>query len=298
MSFHPNEMQRRARLASAVLFLAFVFLVGSFFRTQVLQHTQYVLQSEENRLREVPLPAPRGVIYDRNGQIIAENLPGYSVSLLAPGVDSLRAALKRLSGTIPLSPEQMNQAVRRFRRAPNRPAVIFPDASFDVVSVLEEHRVEFPGLIIQSSPKRYYPDGPAMAAFVGYTGEVNEGELASAAFNGYKAGQQVGKDGLERQYEHLLRGREGTRFVEVDARGRVVREAGARQDLLPQAAPPLYTNIDLDLQKYVVELFGDSLIGGVVALEPRPGRCWRCTRPRPSIPIGSSAAFPPTIGGR
>jgi len=272
MSFHPNEMQRRARLASALLFLAFVFLVGSFFRTQVLQHAQYVLQSEENRLREVPLPAPRGVIYDRNGLIIAENLPGYSVSLLAPGVDSLRAALKRLAGTITLSPEQINQAVRRFRRAPNRPAVIFPDASFDVVSVLEEHRVEFPGLIIQSAPKRYYPDGPAMAAFVGYTGEVNEAELASPAFRGYKAGQQVGKDGLEKQYESRLRGREGTRFVEVDARGRVVREAGARQDLLPEAAPPLYTNIDLDLQKYVVALFGDSLIGGVVAIEPKSGQ--------------------------
>ena len=169
MSFHPNEVQRRARLASALLFLTFVFLVGSFFRTQVLQHAQYVLQSEENRLREVPLPAPRGVVYDRNGQIIAENLPGYSVSLLAPGVDSLRAALKRLSGTISLSNEQVSQAIRRFRRAPNRPAVIFPDASFDVVSVLEEHRVEFPGLIIQSAPKRYYPDGPAVAALIGYT---------------------------------------------------------------------------------------------------------------------------------
>ena len=271
MSFHPNEMQRRARLAAALLFLAFVFLVGSFFRTQVLQHAQYVLQSEENRLREVPLPAPRGVIYDRRGQIIAENLPGYSVSLLAPGVDSLRAALRRLAGTIPMSPEQINQAIRRFRRAPNRPAVILPDASFDVVSVLEEHRVEFPGLIIQSAPKRYYPDGPAMAAFIGYTGEVNEAELGSANFRGYKAGQQVGKDGLERQYEHLLRGREGTRFVEVDARGRVVREAGARQDLLPEAAPPLHTNIDLDLQKFVVGLFGDSLIGGIVAMEPTTG---------------------------
>jgi len=111
MSFHPNDVQRRARLASAAIFLATVFLAGSFFRTQVLQHSQYALQSEENRLREVPLPAPRGVIYDRNGLILAENLPGYSVSLLAPGVDSLRAALQRLSGTIPLSPEQVNQAV-------------------------------------------------------------------------------------------------------------------------------------------------------------------------------------------
>lgn len=290
MSFHPNEMQRRARLAAALLTLAFVFLIGSFFRTQVLQHAQYVLQSEENRLREVPLPAPRGVVYDRHGQIIAENLPGYSVSLLAPGVDSLRAALRRLAGTIALSPEQIDQAVRRFRRAPNRPAVIFPDASFDVVSVLEEHRVEFPGLIIQSAPKRYYPNGPAIAAFIGYTGEVNESELGSASFRGYKAGQQVGKDGLEKQYESRLRGREGTRFVEVDARGRVVREAGARQDLQPEAAPPLYTNIDLDLQKYVVELFGDSLIGGVVAMEPKTGEV---------LALHSAPSFDPNrfIGG-
>ena len=120
MSLQPNEVQRRARLAAALLFLAFVFLVGSFFRTQVLQHAQYVLQSEENRLREVPLPAPRGVIYDRSGQIIAENLPGYSVSLLAPRVDSLRAALKRLAGTIALSPEQIDQAVRRYQRSSSR----------------------------------------------------------------------------------------------------------------------------------------------------------------------------------
>ena len=81
----------------------------------------------------------------------------------------------------------------------------------------------------------------------------------------------MGKDGLERQYEPQLRGREGARYVEVDARGRVVREEGARQDLLPEAAPPLHTNIDLDLQKFTVQLFGDSLIGGVVALEPSTG---------------------------
>lgn len=271
MNFHPNEVQRRARLAAGALFLAFVLLEASFFRVQILQHSYFAQKSEENRLREVPLPAPRGVIFDRRGQIIAENLPGYSVSLLAPGVDSLRAALRKLSRTIALSPEQVDQAVRRYRRAPTRPAVILPDATFETVSVLEEHRVEFPGLIIQSAPKRYYPDGPAIAAFVGYTGEINESDLASDAFRGYKAGQQVGKDGLERRYEDLLRGQEGYRFVEVDAHGRVVREAGARQDVAPRPAPPLYTNIDLDLQRFVVQLFGDSLIGGVVALEPQTG---------------------------
>ncbi len=270
-SFHPNEVQRRGRIASGLVALTMFVLVSAFFRTQVLRNAQYTLESEQNRLREVPLPAPRGIIYDRTGQIIAENLPGYTVSLLAPGVDSLRAALRRLSGTIPLTAPQMDLAVRRFRRAPNRPAVILADASFDVVSVLEEHRIEFPGLIIQASPKRYYPDGAAVASFVGYTGEITEAELTRDAFRGYKAGQQVGKGGLEKQYEAQLRGREGTRFVEVDARGRVVREAGARADIPPERAAVLRTNIDLDLQRFIVGLFGDSLQGGVVALDPKTG---------------------------
>lgn len=271
MNFHPNDVQRRARVASGLLFLTIVFLIGSFFRAQVLQHSQYALASEKNRLREVPIPAPRGQIYDRRGEIIAENIPGYTVSLLAPGEDSLRAALVRLSGTISLSDEQADAVVKRYRRTPNRPAVIFGDASFDLVSVLEEHRIEFPGLIIQAAPKRYYPDGPAVAALVGYTGEINETELGSKDFAGYKPGQQVGKTGIEKRYESRLRGQEGVRFVEVDVRGRVVREAGAREDLNAQAAPPLYTNIDLDLQKFIVKLFGDSLQGAAVALEPKSG---------------------------
>jgi len=272
MSFHPNDVARRARSAQYLLLGAFAVLVGSFFKTQVLQNARYVLQSEENRLREVPLPAPRGIIYDRHGQVIAENLPGYTVSLISSGgPDSLRAALRRLSGTIQLTNDQIESAVRRFQRAPNRPAVVLADAPFDVVSVLEEHRVEYPGLIIQSAPKRYYPDGPAVASFVGYTGEVTESELNSPNFKGYKAGQQIGKGGLEKQYEEQLRGREGSRFVEVDARGRVVREAGARQDLPAEAAEPLHTNIDLDLQRFAVSVFSDSLQGGVIALEPHTG---------------------------
>jgi penicillin-binding protein 2 len=273
MSFHPNEVQRRARTASVLLVATFALLVSAFFRTQVLRNAEYVLQSEENRLREVPLPAPRGTIFDRNGKIIAENVVGYSVSLLAPTEDSLRSAMTRLSTTIPLTAYEMNKAVQRFRRAPNRPTVILADASFDIVSVLEEHRVEFPGLIIQSSPKRFYPESTAVAAFVGYVGEITENELNSPEYRerGYKAGQQIGKKGLEKQYEDILRGSEGTRFVEVDARGRVVREAGARQDVSPQAAEPLHTNIDLDLQKYAAEVFGDSIQGGVVALDPKTG---------------------------
>src|SRR6476469_8191350 len=215
MSFHPNDVARRARTASFITPGIIGLLVAAFFRTQVLDQARYALQSEENRLREVPLPAPRGIIYDRNGLIIAENVPGYSVSNLSPSADSLRTSLERLSGTISLSKEDIDVALRRYKRAPNRPTVVLADAKFDVVAVLEEHRVEFPGLIIQAAPKRFYPDSSAVASIVGYTGEITEDELKKPAYQNYKSGQQVGKGGLERYYEPQLRGREGTRFVEV-----------------------------------------------------------------------------------
>ena len=271
MSFHPNDIVKRGRVASMIVAGVLLFLLGGFFRSQVLNHQKYDLQSKTNRLRELPLPAPRGVIFDRNNKVIADNVIGYSVSVLAMKEDTLRAVLQRLTGTISITPAQIEQSVRRFRRAPTRPTVIIPDASFDVVSVLEEHRSQFPGLIIQSAPRRFYPDGPAVASFVGYVGEVSEAELAQSSFTDYKAGQQVGKQGLEKQYESLLRGKEGSQFVEVDARGRIVRNSGAQQDQIPEAGPDLHTNIDLDLQKFVAGIFGDSLQGGAVAIDPQTG---------------------------
>jgi penicillin-binding protein 2 len=272
MSHQPNEVLKRARIARSVLTLAFVALASAFFRAQVLRSEEFALQSETNRLRVVPLPGARATIYDRNGEIIAENLPGYSVSILTPKEDSLRSAMRALARVVNLDSAQQERVVRRFRDAPTRPAVIFNDAPFDVVSVLEEHRMDFPGLIIQSAPKRYYPDGPAVAAFVGYVSEISQTELSKETFGpGYKAGQQVGKAGLELQYETRLRGKEGSRFVEVDARNRVVRDAGVRPDVAPEAPAPLHTNIDLDLQRYAHNYFGDSLQGAMVALDPRTG---------------------------
>src|SRR5687768_17999634 len=135
MSFYPNEIARRARVASLIIFGTFLFLVGAFFRTQVVQHARFALKSEQNRLREVPLPAPRGIIRDRNGAVIAENVPGYSVSLLGQSADSLRATLQRLSATVPLAPSQIEEAVRKYRRDPTRPTVILSDADFPVISV-------------------------------------------------------------------------------------------------------------------------------------------------------------------
>jgi penicillin-binding protein 2 len=273
MSFHPNDIARRTRISSYALVGLFFFLLSAFFRAQVLQTETYVKASQENRLREIPLPAPRGIIYDRKGQIIAENLPAYSVSITAPTLDSLKHSLKMLQSTLQLSNGEINAAVRRYNRAPTRPTVILPDASIDVVSVLEEHRLDYPRLIIQSVPKRFYPEASIVASFVGYTGEISEKELNLPEYEGYKPGQTIGKGGLEKEYEKILRGQEGARFDEVDARGRPVQGVGKRPDKDPVGAPPLKTNIDLELQKFAASLFADSMgyQGGVIAMDPKTG---------------------------
>jgi len=268
---HPNDIARRARYGSIGLGVIFAVLIGAFFRAQVIDHSRYSTQSQENRLRAIPLPAPRGIVYDQKGAIIAENLPGYAVSMLAPSADSLMSVMRQLSSVIPLTQGQMDAVVRRYRRDPARPAVIIADASFDVISVLEEHRLNFPRLLIQSVPKRFYPDGPVVSSFVGYTGEITDVDLNKPQYQGYKPGQIVGKAGLEMQYEKALRGKEGVRYDEVDARGRIVPQPAARADLMPEPSAPLYTNIDMDLQRYTAAIFGDSLQGGAVALDPETG---------------------------
>ena len=271
MSFHPNDIARRTRLSSYGLTLGFFLLLSAFFNAQVLKSGFYRQASEENRLRAIPLPAPRGIIYDRKGQIIAENLPAYSVSITAPSLDSLRESLKKLQPTLQLTDYDINSAVRRYKRAPTRPTVVLPDASIDVISVLEEHRLDYPRLIIQSVPKRYYPDGPLVASFVGYTGEISESDLNLPKYEGYKPGQVIGKGGLEKQYEDVLRGQEGEKYDLVDARGRPVRGVGERPDKQPVGAPALKTNIDMDLQRFAAAVFGDSLQGGVIAMDPKTG---------------------------
>jgi penicillin-binding protein 2 len=230
------------------------------------------------------------MILDRNGQVIAEKIPRYSVTMLSPRQDSLRASLGRLSSLIPLTDSQVEVVVRRYRAAPSRPAVILTDASFEQVSMLEEERYRFPSLVIQAAPKRHYPDGKAVAAIVGYTGEINETELLAEAYKEYRPGQQIGRAGLERQYEAHLHGTDGSRFVEVDARGRVVRQAGARPDRLPEAGPDLRTSIDLDLQRFTASLFDSTMQGGAVAMDPTTGAV---------LAFHSAPAFDPNdfIGG-
>ena len=270
-SFHPYLLDRRWRVARNVVWAVLGVVMLAFFRTQILEHGKYQLQSETNRLRPIPLPAPRGIITDRNGKVLAENVPGYTVSLLPAGEDSLRAALARLAPVVKLDRAGVERVLVRFRRAPYLPVTVLPNAKFDVVAALEERRLVLPGLLIQPEPKRHYPDSGLIAHLVGYVGEVTETERGQRRWAAVRLGGLVGKDGLEREYDDSLRGADGVRFVEVSALGHVVREAGAASTLRPAPGKALRTTIDLDLQRYVAHIFPAGRRGALLALNPNTG---------------------------
>src|SRR5688500_3572667 len=155
--FDSYRVRQRAEIARLVLIGAFLVLLGAFFRTQVLQHDKFQLKAETNRLRPISLTSPRGTIVDRSGRVIAENVPGYSVKLLATSVDSLRAVLARVRRYVPLDSAQIGDIIERYLRARYQPALVFGDASVEVVAKLEEHRTMLPGLVIQSEPSGCIP---------------------------------------------------------------------------------------------------------------------------------------------
>jgi penicillin-binding protein 2 len=266
--FDSYRVRERADVARMILVGAFLVLSGAFFRTQIIQHDKFQLKAETNRLRPIPLTPPRGAILDRRGRIIAENVPGYSVKLLAPNVDSLRAVIARISRYVPVDSADVPEILRRFVQARYQPVVVFGDATFQTIARLEEHRAVLPGLVIQAEPKRLYPAGKAVAHLVGYVSEVTESDLTANRFSGAGLGSIVGKAGLEREYDDSLRGAEGVRYIEVNARGRLVREEASTASLPPTPGHPIQTTIDLDLQRYIDSIWPAGVRGAMVALTP------------------------------
>ena len=266
--FDSYRVRERADLARWILVGAFLVLSGAFFRTQIIQHDKFQLKAETNRLRPIALTPPRGAILDRRGRIIAENVPGYSVKLLAPNKDSLRAVLAQVGRFVPVDTSEITEILRRFAQARYQPVVVFGDATFETIARLEEHRAVLPGLVIQSEPKRLYPAGKAVAHLVGYVSEVTESDLTANRFPGAGLGSIVGKAGLEREYDDTLRGAEGVRYIEVNARGRLVREEASTASLPPTPGKPILTTIDLDLQRYIDSVWPAGVRGAMIAMTP------------------------------
>ena len=270
---HPHARRRRAQGAMVGLFLLFAGLFTVFFRVQVLASSTYKLRAEENRLRRLDVPAPRGTIFDRNGRIIADNVPSYAVTVLPASRDSVMATVAQLRTYIPLTNLQVSRLDATLRRYPRQPLVVTADAGLEAATALMERRAEFPNVYVEMRPQRRYTDGPAVSHVLGYIGEITAEELGTSMFprEEYQQGMIVGKTGIERQYEHILQGESGVRFVEVDARGRIVGDFSGSTSRPGVSRGDLRLSVDLELQRWIHRIFPKDRMGSVVAIDPTDG---------------------------
>ncbi len=266
---HAHSRRRRATEALGIIAIVLGALALQFFRVQMLRSNDYMLQSESNRLRPLPVTAPRGTIFDRNDRVIADNVPGYVVLVLRESRESTRQALERLRPHLGLSDERIEILMGQYQRW--EPLVVEIDAVFEAVSVLEERREDFPGIVIEMRPKRRYLAGSAVSHVLGYVNEITAEELAEPRFLEYEPGLLIGKVGIERQYEERLQGRRGVRYLEVDALGRIVGSLAGIEEDPGQPGEDIRLTLDLELMEWIHNIFPDSLSGAVVALDPADG---------------------------
>lgn len=265
--------------ARVIVGVAVLGLVYSLVRIQVVRAEEFSLQARENMLRPVTVRAPRGTIYDRNGSVVAENRVAYQVQLMPAPMDTLRQKVAQLWQVLGLTADDTATAFRRYRASPNRPMVVLNDASVDQVARLEERRPEFPHILIHEYPKRYYPGRSAVAHLIGYVAEISREELQLDKYADYRQGRWIGKAGLEQQYERVLGGEPGMRYMEVDARGGIKRWLPESAGVPPIPGEDLHLHLDLDLQRYGAFLLQETARslgmekaqGAFVAMDPKTG---------------------------
>lgn len=265
------QRRRRSRAAQFCVMAVIALLGFQLFQLQVVEGEQYALTARHNRLRELPIPAPRGTIYDRTGRVVAENVPGYKIQLMPSHPDTMAAQIRRLMPILGLEPVRVERARQQWSRQRHLPLVLMEDAPQHAVAALAERRGQFPGVLVHEYAKRHYPAGADIAHFIGYISEISDRELATAAFEGYEAGRWIGKAGLERQYERLLGGEPGKRYLEVDAWGRIKRWLPENMGVSPVPGRDLHLYLDLDLQQYIAAIFPPEWTGAIVALDPATG---------------------------
>jgi penicillin-binding protein 2 len=258
---------------------ALLVLVFGFWNAQIVQSGYYQLRAEQNRIREIPLPAPRGKIYDRNHRILADNRPSYNIILIRENSPhSVEQTAGILSTGISMSKDEVMDRINRRRREPKfRPIILKEDVSVGDIAFVKAHRYELPEVTVEFQPRRRYLDNQVAAHAMGYVGEVTEAELITDEFVNYKSGDQVGKAGLEREYNNVLVGKDGFKRVIVNSFG---REMGKLEEQPAIAGNDLVTTIDLDLQIAAEDCFAaaredcklaGNQMGALVALDPRTG---------------------------
>ena len=269
---HLREEQAflsRAIVAALLIILALGALVMRLVQLQVVEHEHYTTLSKDNRVKLVPLPPTRGLVYDRNGILLAQNRPAYSLELVPERVEGdIDVTLERLGEYIEISEddlERFHKLKRRKRRFDSVPVRVNLDleeaAHFAVVSHL------FPGVDIKAQLLRHYPFEEATAHVLGYVGRISRQDLESIEQSQYAGTSHIGKIGLEKTYENMLHGAVGVQQVEVNSVGRVVR---VLEENPPVPGQDLHLHLDVQLQQIALDALGDNN-GAVVALDPRNG---------------------------
>jgi penicillin-binding protein 2 len=251
--------------------ILFSILVIRLFVLQVVRADVYWRLSEENRIRVIPVDAPRGHILDRHGEVLVCNRPSYVVSIVPFKLKQMDQTIRALGTILDMDPDEINERVNRSKYRRFEPVKIKRDIDFKTLAILQEHKLELPGVIYQVEPRREYLQEKLAAHLLGAVGEISAQELESLGGRGYRRGSLVGKWGLEKQYEPFLRGNDGVQFVEVSAVG---RELGPLPDRSPTEAKPgsdLLLTIDLSLQRDAEKALSDTVAGAVVALDPGSG---------------------------
>jgi penicillin-binding protein 2 len=271
--FQPDSRQRRTMSALFAISFVIAVLLTAFYNTQIVSGASYALASEDNRLRPVVIPAPRGTIYDRYGEVVATSIPGFSVVLLPGTEETIRATLEDLQPFLGLADADIVKLIAQRAAMPHGLLTITEDATFSQIAALEERRTSFPNLLIVDRPKRFYPAGPAIGHIIGYVSEISDDELKLPMYQeaDYQQGRWIGKAGVEKQYELHLSGVDGARFVEVDAKGRIVNPRSIVGVQPPEPGQDLRLTLDLKLQEYIEEIFPDTMKGAVVAMVPSTG---------------------------
>lgn len=264
--------------AAMIVFLALLGgMAARLFTLQIINGEEYRLKAVMNQLRVIPVKAPRGRILDRNGRVLAEVRPAFSVAVVPADIASVQetaAGLARILGT-PAGPivEKVGRA-KGFGRY--IPIVVARDIPRTLLARLEARLYHMPGVRVVVEGLRSYPGGPLAAHVIGYLGEISPGEMEQEEFGGYLMGDMIGKSGLERRYEEILHGRDGYRLVEVDALGRETREVG---EVPARKGNDITVSIDLDVQRKIEEWLvnpGSAVAmlvetGEVLAMVSRPG---------------------------
>ncbi|MDE1888141.1 MAG: penicillin-binding protein 2, partial [Gammaproteobacteria bacterium] len=263
-----HQFSLRVIVVGSIGLILMLAVVARLFYLQIVSHQHYATLAEGNRLRSEPVMPPRGLIYDRNGVLLAENRPSYELDITPEQVPDLKATLAALGKIVDIRPQDLKQFDDLLKtKKPFQPLPIRTNLSDAEVARFAVNRQDFPGVDIRATLSRYYPLGAVTAHVIGYTGIISQDELAKLDPEQYISTSQVGKIGIEGAYESLLHGSVGIRQVEIDAQGRAVRIVS---HTAPVPGKNLYLSLDVRLQEAAEKAMGDNS-GAVVAIDPRNG---------------------------